>query len=207
MLDVRGRRCIVVGGGAVARRKVDGLLDAGAAVTVVAPDTGPMPAGVTVLRRPFQPDDVAGALLVFAATNDPQVNTAVAAAATARDIPVNVADDPSQCSMLVPAVVRRGALLIAISTGGASPLLARRIRHELEAAYGAEYEELVELLWQLRQAWEPRAMAAGLPEVARRAAWAQVLDLPLIAWVRDGQHARAREDAVRCLETALGASS
>lgn len=145
---------MVVGGGTVARRKVDALVAGGAHVTVVAPDVDPaIQAGdtLTVHRRPFRPEDVTGAALVFACTNDRAVNAAVAHAARDAGAWVNVADDPEACTFFVAADVERGPLTIAVSTGGASPALARRIRAELDVRYGEAYGPFVELLGQLRR--------------------------------------------------------
>ncbi len=202
-LDLRGKRCLVVGGGQVARRKVDALVHSGAQVTVVSPASVPMPDGVCVVPRPFQTDDLAGAMLVIAATNDPAVNVAVFREAESRGIWVNVVDDPPNCSMIFPAVVRRGALCIAISTGGASPTLARQLREQLETEFGPEYGELIELLAALRRKWEPRAIAAKLPDAVRRQAWDDVLALPLLNWLRMNDRAAAEAAATEVLEEAF----
>jgi precorrin-2 dehydrogenase / sirohydrochlorin ferrochelatase len=136
--DLRGRPVLVVGAGKVALRKAMGLVEAGARVTVVAPRWEPafeqLP--VTLLRRAFEPADVEGAFLVFAATDDRAVNRAAAILAKARGIPVNVADSPAECDFLAAARVRRGNLQVAISTGGEDPrravALRRRIAEILE---------------------------------------------------------------------------
>jgi len=203
-LDLMGRRCLVVGGGQVALRKVEGLLEAGAEVTVIAPEVAAaMPEEVTVIRRPFHPADLDGVMLVIAATNDEQVNWQVAKEAEDCGILVNVVDDPPNCSFILPSVVRRGALCIAISTGGASPTLARRLREQLETEFGPEYAQLIELMHTLRLAWEPRAKVAGLPGAARKNAWEQVLNLPLLDWLRNGDVERAAQAAHAVLNAAL----
>ncbi|HOF87703.1 MAG TPA: bifunctional precorrin-2 dehydrogenase/sirohydrochlorin ferrochelatase [Armatimonadota bacterium] len=202
-LDVRGKRCLVVGAGTVALRKVEGLREAGAEVLVVAPDGVPMPAGVTWHRRPFRETDVDGAWLVIAATADRAVNAAVARAADARRIWVNVADMPDESTAIMPAVVRRGALCIALSTAGSSPAFIRRLRLRLEEEFGPEYGDLLALLRALRRSWEPRAKAAGLPDAARREAWERVLELPLLDWIRAGDRQNAGDAAARVLERAL----
>lgn len=202
-LDLRGKRCVVVGGGQVARRKVESLVEAGAEVTVVAPLVEQMPAGVRVFARAFRPDDLDHARLVVAATDDPGVNSQVAAAAEARGVWVNAVDDPAHCTVILPAVIRRGAFVLAISTGGASPAFARRLRERLEREFGPEYGEFVSLLWTFRRAWEPRAKAAGLTGPARQRAWEQVLDLPLLEWLRQGDRERAEREISGILEAAL----
>lgn len=155
VLHVRGRRAVVVGGGKVAARKVYGLLEAEADVVVIAPEAVPdiealAAKGEIVWRKKtFAEDDLAGAFLVIAATNDRNVNEAVAQAAAPGQL-VNVVDDPKRCDFHVPAVIRRGPLTIAVSTGGASPALARRIRRELEEKYGEEYEPYLQFLQKAR---------------------------------------------------------
>jgi precorrin-2 dehydrogenase/sirohydrochlorin ferrochelatase len=201
-LDLRGRRCLVAGGGAVARRKVEGLLAAGADVLVVAPVVDEMPDGAVIERRAARLADLDGAVLVVCATNAPAVNAALAREARRRGALVNVVDDPDAGDFTVPAVLRRGALQVGVSTGGASPALATRLRDELAQHVGPEYGELADLLAELRTAWEPRAIAAGVPPAARHAAWHVVLDLPLLELVRDGRAAEARAQAEAVLELA-----
>lgn len=203
MLDLRGKRCLVVGAGKVALRKVESLLEAGADVVVVAPDGVPMPEGITMRRRPFETADADGAWLIIAATADRVVNAAVARAADERRIWVNVVDVPDESTVIMPAVVRRGALCLALSTAGASPAFIKRLRKQLEGEFGPEYGVLLELLRALRRSWEPRAKAAGLPDDTRREAWERVIDLPLLEWLRAGDRAAAEAAANAILEQAL----
>jgi siroheme synthase-like protein len=158
-LDLRDRDCLVVGGGRVATEKVRGLLRSGAAVTVVAPEVEPelRRSGATVHERRFTDSDVVGRFLVIAATSDRNVNAAVSTAAERRNTPCNVADDPELCSFILPAVVRRGSIVVGVSTGGASPALAQRIRDDVEALLGPEHEELAERLAALRP-WAREAL-------------------------------------------------
>ncbi|AMX84601.1 siroheme synthase [Geobacillus subterraneus] len=155
ILQVRGRRAVVVGGGKVAARKIRGLLEAGADVVMIAPKAEPelqaLAAAGTIgwCIKTFAPGDLDGAFLVIAATNDRGVNEAVAQAAAPGQL-VNVVDDPERCDFHVPAVVRRGPLTIAVSTEGASPAVARRIRRELEEQYGEEYGPYLEFLQRAR---------------------------------------------------------
>jgi len=157
MVDLRGRRCLVVGGGAVAERKVLLLAECGAGVEVVSPKvtarlTSLASSGrIHVRRRLVRPSDLAGAFLVVVATDDPQVNRDVAIRVKQAGGLVNVVDDPAACSFLVPAVVRRGDLTIAISTGGGSPALAKRLRQRLEQTIGPEYEAFVAAMRLLRE--------------------------------------------------------
>ena len=155
-LRLDGRPCLVVGGGEVAAQKVGSLLAARATVTVIAPrlgaTLGTVRAGGSIVwhQRPFAAGDTAGFVLVYAATADAAVNRAVYAEAEAAGILVNVVDHPDLCRFIAPEVVRRGALTVAISTGGASPALARRIRRELEATFGTEYAVALRVLGRLR---------------------------------------------------------
>jgi len=135
MLKVKDEPCLVVGGGAVALQKARALRRAGAAVVAVSPSFSPAFRRLAVrrLRRRFRAGDVAGHVLVIAATDSPDVNRAVFAAANARGIPVNVVDVPELCSFIVPAIVRRGPVVIAVSTGGQSPSLAKALRRQIES--------------------------------------------------------------------------
>ncbi|MHB9129529.1 MAG: precorrin-2 dehydrogenase/sirohydrochlorin ferrochelatase family protein [Armatimonadota bacterium] len=204
-IDLRGQRCVVVGGGQIAHRKVESLVEAGAEVVVIAPEIVPMPEGVRLEHRPFQPGDLDGAAFVIAATDDVDVNSLVAQSAKERHIWVNVVDDPVLCTVIFPAIVRCGALKIAVSTGGASPAYAKRLRKTLEKSFGPEYGELVGMLWRLRRRWEPRAIAAGMPGPQRQRAWEQVLDLPLLDYFREGNPQAAETAAQTILDTALNA--
>lgn len=156
-LDIRGRRVVVVGGGTVSARKCLSLLDAGARITVIAPELDDRlmalleQGEISHLARGFAPGDLAGAFLVFAATDSPAINAAVAEEAKARGILADIADAPELGDFTLPAIARRGDLQIAVSTGGKSPALARRIRDELAARYGPEYEAALVLLGTLRE--------------------------------------------------------
>jgi len=197
---LEGRRCCVVGGGPVAERKVGSLLEAGARVRVVAPAVTPALAAlaeagrVELERRPYRPGDAEGALLVVAATDDAAVNRQVWEEAEGRGQLVNAVDDPPHCNVFVPAVVRRGPLTLAVSTGGGAPALAARIRRRLEEQFPPAWGALIELLADLRP-----AVKARYPddEAARREAWYRAVDGDLLERLeRDGLAAatrRARE--------------
>jgi precorrin-2 dehydrogenase len=156
-VDLQGKCCLVVGGGEIATRKVQGLLDAEAHVMVVSPALCTAMAalvtqGLIVYQsRAFRADDVLGCTLVIGATDGYEVNMAVCQAARAHNVWVNIVDTPEACDFIAPAVVRRGALQVAISTGGHSPTLAKRIRLQLEEVYGPEYGWLLEKLGRERQ--------------------------------------------------------
>ena len=153
---INGKPCLVVGGGSVAARKVQDLLQAGARVTVVSPEITPGLAALAAqgeirhLQGDFQEEQVAGMALVIGATDDMAVNARVSAAAQALGIWVNIVDQPDLCTFIVPAQVRRGDLTLAISTGGASPALARKLREDLEHHFGPEYGPYLSLMQAIR---------------------------------------------------------
>jgi len=155
-LDLSGRRCVVVGGGAVAMRKARKLLQAGAEVVVVSPAvlSELESIGAEIRYRPYEAGDLEGADLAFTATDSREVNAAVAREARERGVLVNAADKPSEGDFAVPSTLRRGGLQVAVSTGGASPTLARRIRKELEASFGPEWAGVVEELEAARRKGE-----------------------------------------------------
>jgi precorrin-2 dehydrogenase / sirohydrochlorin ferrochelatase len=202
-LDLEGKRCLVVGGGAVAERKVQGLLDAKTDVVVVSPSlTDALRRWVTAgaihhFSRAFGDADVEGCALVIAATDRAEVNAQVAAAARRRGVWVNVVDTPAACDFIAPAVVRRGELQIAISTGGNSPTLAKRLRNGLEQLIGPEYGALVDVLGRLRAAMRRR----GEPSEVRQATFERLVEasgLPLVAATPlSDQHGGSRRHAER----------
>jgi len=158
-LDLRGRDCLVVGGGRVAAEKIAGLLDCEAEVTVVATalDDEVRALPVRLVERPFENADVDDRFLVVAATDDRAVNAAVSAAAAERTTPCNVADDPELCSFILPAIVRRDPIVVGVSTGGASPALAQRIRDDIDDLLEPRHAELARTLQSLRP-WAQREL-------------------------------------------------
>lgn len=175
-LDLRGRRCLVVGGGEIGERKARALLACGAQVTVVSPTATrglaalALEGRIVERRRSFRRADLRGCALVVAATGDPAVDDVVAALARRARVLVNVVDRPESCDFILPSVLRRGELQIAVSTGGRSPALAREIRRRLEPLFGPEYAELVARTGQARRA----ARAAARTPAARLAAGRRV---------------------------------
>lgn len=163
-LNLRGRRCVVVGAGAVGLEKIQGLLACDARVHVVAPDAHPEVAALAAegsiewSQRPYRDEDLERAFLVVAATSDSALNRIVFEAADERSMLVNVVDVPELCNFILPAVVRVGPIAIAISTSGASPALAQRMRDEIGATLGAEYARLAELLAEVRP-WAKQNLA------------------------------------------------
>jgi precorrin-2 dehydrogenase len=155
-LKLKGRRCLVVGGGEVGLEKVDGLLACDGDVTLVAPEAEPQlrayaeERSIRWLRRPYEASDLDGAFLAIAATSDSEVNIRVYEDAERRTMLVNVVDVPPLCNFILPAIVRSGPLAIAISTAGASPALAKRMKREIAALFGEEYARLAVLLNEAR---------------------------------------------------------
>ncbi len=197
-LVLDGRSCLVVGGGRVALRKVEGLLACGARVTVVAPAVDPglgrLP-GVTVVERGWQPDDLDGTWLVIAATDDPEVNGAVFREGERRGVWVNGADDPANCSFTLPSVVRRGDLQVTVSTGGRSPALATWLRRRLEGEIGPEYAVLLDLLATERDGLKAAGRSTeGLD-------WQSALDSDMLGLIRNGDLAHARKRLQTCLSS------
>jgi precorrin-2 dehydrogenase/sirohydrochlorin ferrochelatase len=201
MLELAGRRCVVIGDDAVRERKVDGLLAAGADdVLVVATAPGARLDeletidGVAVERRGWKADDLNGAFLVVAASRDAGERDAIAREARCRRALVNVMDDIPNCDWSAPSIVRRGELVLAIATGGASPALAKKLRAQLSAVYGEEWSEVLAVLRAVRTETMP-----SLPDFSTRARrWADALDLDEAATlVREGRNdelaARLRE--------------
>ena len=157
-VDVEGRRALVVGGGPVGTEKVEKLLDHGAVVRLVSPELSPrlqelVQAGAVEEHRPraYRPEDLEDVFVVIAATNLDAINRMVWQDAEERGMLVNVVDVPPLCNFIVPSIVRRGELAVAISTGGASPVVAKHIRRDLEERYGPEWEQLVALLRDVRE--------------------------------------------------------
>jgi precorrin-2 dehydrogenase/sirohydrochlorin ferrochelatase len=199
LLVLRHRLCIVVGGGAVAARKIGPLLECEARVRAVAPDFSPSVAAlgaanrVELVARPYQPGDLAGATLAIAATDDPDINHAVWQEAEERGVLVNVVDDPEHCTFTVPATVRRGPLLLTASTGGASPSLAREIRERLEREYGPEWGTFAAWLGEIRE-----RVKSSFSEPDRRAqVWMALVQSDALELLRAGDEAGARA----CLES------
>ncbi len=194
--DVKGKRCVVVGGGEVALRKATLLARAGAKLHIVAPELDDEMAslckreGAFVCPIEFQPCCLASATLVIAATDSLDVNTAVSDAAKALSIPVNVVDQPALCTFIVPAIVDRSPILVAISSGGASPILARSIKRLIETLLPARVDRLALLLRQLRDAIKGKIR--GFDDRTRF--WEKVLegDIPELVYAGKEDEARKR---------------
>jgi precorrin-2 dehydrogenase/sirohydrochlorin ferrochelatase len=196
VLNLAGRRCVVVGGGAVAERKVRGLLAAGAAVSVIAPchtaglRTLAEQGAIVIEERPYDEGDLSGAFLAFAATDRREINAAVAGEARAVGALVNVADAPAAGDFAVPAVARRGGLTLGIATDGESPLLAALVRDHLLDVLDGGLVTLLDLVARVRR----ERLAAGRPYPAAR--WRAALGPDVLELARAGRLAEA-ETALR----------
>jgi len=200
-VDLHGRPCVVIGGGEVAVRKISLLRQAGARVTVVAPELDDELAAlagggeITHLAREFRPADLDGARLIIAATDDRAVNEAVSREAGLRNIAVNVVDQPDLCSFVMPSIIDRSPLVAAVSSGGQSPVLARLVRARMETLIPAAYGELA----KLAAAFRGKVKAHFKRPTDRRIFWEKVLDGPIAEMVFSGRAAeaeRALEDAI-----------
>lgn len=192
-LDLRGRPCVVFGGGHLAEEKAHGLLAVEALVTVIAPSLSPALTALVVegrlLHRPrgYQPGDLEGAFLVISCEQTPEMAEAIWQEALQRRILINTLDDVPRCQFIAPSIVRRGDLAIAISTGGKAPVLAVRLRQWLEAQLGDEYGRFLSLAGSVRA-----ALARRWPDFAtRRELWYRLVDSDVLDLLRKGDDAAA----------------
>jgi len=207
-VDLSRRRCLVVGGGRVAGRKAGRLAAAGARVTVVAREPHAeiqrlaRSGKVALIRRGFSIADLRGVLLVVCATDDAAVNARVAAAARRERVLANVVDTPAICDFILPAVVRRGQLQIAVSTGGSSPATASRIAREIAGQYGREYADLLSMMRS------SRARVIGrIPARERPAVFAAMSRPSVVRLLRSGRRAAARRAMERVIQKAIRGGS
>lgn len=204
-MNVKDRPCLVVGGGEVAARKVELLRQAGARVRIVAPQLGDALTPAVDEGRfeyrcgQFRTADLDGCVLVIAATNRSDVNANVAVLARARSLPVNVVDTPDECSFIVPSIIDRSPVMVAVSSGGASPVLARLLRARLETLIPASYGCLAALVQGFRQ----RVKRVFKDTQQRRIFWEKVLQGPVAEMMFSGQDEAAR----RALERSLVAGA
>ena len=200
-LVLQGRRVLVVGAGAIAARKVEGLLACGADVVVVAPVVGEAIAAlaaagaVNLCRRTYRADDLDAVWLVVTATDDRAVNRAVFSDGEARRIWVNAADDPASCSFTLPSVVRQGPIMVTVATGGHSPALATWLGRHVAGELGPEYAQLALLLAEARAALQAEGRSTeGLN-------WLSAIDSGMLEMIRLGDVGRAKERLQACLSS------
>ena len=199
--NIQGRRCVVVGGGKVALRKVRMLLDCGADITVISPTSHP---GITklsekraihLIERDFKTEDLKGAAMAIATTDKKEVNRKVAVEAKRAGVWVNVADDPGPSDFIIPSFFRQGDLTVAVSTAGVSPALARKIRTQLEKSFGEEYAMLLSLIGEVRSTLKGRGI------IVSREVWQKALNLDLlISLIRSSEREKAKAFLLRKLE-------
>ena len=153
-MEIKGQKCLVVGGGMVALRKIEKLLPFGADITVVSPafctEIEEME-GITRICRRFEKNDIEGMLFVIGATDDENINAEISALCREKNIPVNIVDDPAKCTFFFPALVKRGEFVAGFSTGGGSPLAAQYIRKKVEDAVPEGFDKVVEVLASVRE--------------------------------------------------------
>ena len=202
-LEMKDRRCVVIGGGAVAERKVEGLVAVGANVTVISPAITDglqdllAQSAIRHVAREYRAGDRAGYDLVFVATDNSEINAAVSNEARSLRIWVNSADDPDHCDFILPAVIRRGDLAVAVSTGGVSPAVTRAIREELDEYLHADYAGFVQIAGEVRKELREKSVSPGA------SAWNRALQGDFRRLIKEGKPVQAKE---LLLET-LGAKS
>ncbi|HEX5366948.1 MAG TPA: bifunctional precorrin-2 dehydrogenase/sirohydrochlorin ferrochelatase [Acidimicrobiales bacterium] len=196
-LLLAGRPCLVVGGGRVALAKARGLLEAGAVVTVVAPDVLPELAALDVATevRPYRSGEVAAYRFAVVATGDVAVDRQVYEDGEAAGVWVNSADDPRWCSAILPARVRQGRLVLTVSTGGHSPAVAAWVRRRLADAHGPEFDALIELVSEVRHEVQERGLGT------ERLDWQEALDSGILDMLRAGRLDEAKERLRACLSS------
>jgi precorrin-2 dehydrogenase / sirohydrochlorin ferrochelatase len=192
-LEMKDRRCVVIGGGAVAERKVEGLVAFGANVTVISPtitDRLRVLLKQSVIRhvaREYQTGDRAGYDLIFVATDQSEINTVVSNEARSLRIWVNSADDPEHCDFILPALIQRGDLTVAVSTGGVSPAATRAIREELDEYFSADYARIVEIAGEVRRELRQKSVSPNA-EV-----WNRALQGDFRRLIKEGRFEQAKE--------------
>lgn len=203
-LDIENRNVIIIGGGEVCARKAETMMRYGARVTIVSPEFTPEIEGwardgqLTILRKRYETSDIEDAHIVIASTDDTSVNEQVAADSRARRIPVNVVDVTPLCEFIVPAIIEKDGIQIAISTGGKSPALARTLKEDLNRAIGPEYSEVNDLLGSLRD-----SAKAKLPtDTDRKRFFDGIIAQGVLQMLRDGRRAEAYRVIVEACERA-----
>jgi len=194
-LDTADKRCVVIGGGQVALRKVNTLLEYGAKIDVISPEICPELAGllptkleqIRIFPRHYRPGDLAGAFLAIVATDNHEINFQVAREARSQGVLVNVVDNAENSDFILPSLVRRGDVTIAVSTAGRSPALARKIRTRLERDFGEEYAILVKLVAEIRRELKQRGIGID------NETWQDALELDLLTGlIKQGQTEKAK---------------
>jgi len=200
-LDIKDKPCVVIGGGNVAERKVISLLDAGARVVVISPALTPALKKlvrekiINYCPKPYEDGDLKGFFLAYSATDNSSVNRKVFNEAKREGILLNVVDVPKLCNFIVPSVVDRGDLLIAISTSGKSPALAKKIRKHLEREFGEEYAVFLDIMGKVRE----KVLTRSKESDTNKRIFEKLVNSPLLEWIRKGE----KEKVDRFLKEAL----
>lgn len=194
-LDVSGKRCVIIGGGEVAERKARRLVDCGADVLVVSENLSPALQAMRAdgrlshIQAGYSSDLIEGAFLVIGATDRAEVNDAVSRDARRRGVLVNIVDDPDRCNFILPSLYRQGDLMIAVSTGGKSPALAKKLRKEMARHFGPEYETLLGIMGRIRG----RIVSRGYPPEKNKALFESILDSDIMDHIRGKKWDKVRE--------------
>jgi precorrin-2 dehydrogenase/sirohydrochlorin ferrochelatase len=201
-LDIRNRRCLVVGGGGVGTRKVKTLLDCGAHVTIISPQISRQLIKladnnrVSIKKRSYQSGDLESIFLVISATDDEKLNRQISRDAEKRGLLCNIADRPEICNFILPSVVHRGDLTISISTAGRSPAMAKKLRQDLEKQYGEEYADFLRLMGAIRQ----KLLSQAHEPEAHKSLFEQLINNGLLELIREHRI----EEINSLLQTVLG---
>lgn len=194
-LDVTDKRCVIVGGGAVAERKVERLLECGARVTVVSRKLTPIledrkKAGcIEHIDADYETQMLGAAFMVIGATDCDDINAQISQDARALGLLVNIVDDPDKCNFILPSLVQQGDLSIAVSTAGKSPALARKIREDLQRLYGPEYKSLLAIMGAIRK----RILAKGQTSEANKRVFEALVHSDMLQAIRDGNRSRVKK--------------
>ena len=188
-LDIKVKSCVVIGGGNVAERKVLSLLDAGAKVLVISPKLTPAlkklanKKKIGYCPKAYEKGNLKGFFLAYSATNDQKVNRDVFNEAKRQGVLLNVVDVPELCNFIVPSVVERGDLLIAISTSGKSPAMAKKIRQQLEKGFGKEYAVFLDIMGKIRD----KVLTRSKESDKNKRLFERLVNSPLIEWIKEGK--------------------
>ncbi|MGZ8796239.1 MAG: precorrin-2 dehydrogenase/sirohydrochlorin ferrochelatase family protein [Thermoanaerobaculia bacterium] len=203
-LDIEGRNVVIVGGGNVCARKAETMMKYGARVTVVSPqftdeiEQWARQGCLALSRKKYDQSDLEGVNIVIASTDDEAINTQIATDCRQRRIPVNVVDVTALCEFIVPAIIEKGSVQIAISTGGKSPALARTLKEDLQRFVGPEYDEVNQALFSLRE-----GAKKGLPTDAdRKRFFDGIVGQGILDMLRDGRRREAYETIARACQAA-----
>ena len=205
-LNLRGRRCVIVGGGTVAEGKIGRLLDSGAEICVVSPDATPgirqyvADRGVRWEQREYRSGDLDGAFIAIAATNVREVNRRIFEEAEQRTVMLNAVDDPPNCSFIAPSIVQRGPVTLAISTGGVSPALARKLRESLQSSEDLAWADLSSVMAATRACLREMGMLTSVDPQR----WQCCITPQLLAMAQDGRDAEAVDTLLAALTGAGG---